>query len=406
MNTENIDNYLYTWNSSPPEHLKHVRIDDDIRDGMQSAFIRRPSLEERKALLDLMAKVGTYSVVLGFPAISEKEFEECRELVKHIEQNNLDLMPFFLARTLQSDLEPIVALSEETSLDLRAETFLGISPLRRRVESWDFETLLKRVAAAGKYLSDNNTGFGLSFEDSTRTPPEDLGRVVDTAVDAGVKDVAICDTVGECTPDGAARITEFVIERIRKAGGTVEVAWHGHNDKGLGVANAIAAATVGANVISGTFLGIGERSGNTALEQVVTILALAGNEHHNLKYVQPYCEKLSEYTDIPIGSTAPIVGKQAFATGAGTHSAAILKARKLGTDFEDYVFSGVPASKLGRIQDVVVSPTSGMANARYMLEQIGINASDEIAQNLLTYAKSKDRWLSSEEIYQYINQSG
>lgn len=406
MTEKKLADYLYTWNTPAAERLKRVRIDDDIRDGTQGAFGRRPTLEERKQLVDLTAKVGTYCVVLGFPFISPKEFEECQALIEHIEARGYNMVPIFLARTLISDLEPIVALKKNSRLDVRAEMFLGTSPLRREVEQWDFEEMLARIGEAGAYLNQQGLRFGISAEDATRTPPSDLGQVIDAVAAVAATSFTICDTVGEVTPEGAAKITTFTRQRLAQAGSPdMEVVWHGHNDKGLSVANALAAAAAGADVISGTFFGIGERAGNTPLEQVIMLLHQAGNEKYNLQHLQEYCEAFAAITETPILQMSPLVGKQAFATSAGTHSAAILKARKLGRDFEDYVFSSVPASKLGRQQDVVINATSGMVNARYMLEQIGIDATDELAQSLLAHAKQQDRWLSAADIRMYLEQA-
>lgn len=404
MTPESVDHFLYTWNQTPPDCLKHTQIEDDIRDSMQAAFIRRPSLTERKELLELSAKVGTHTSTLGYPAISQKEYEDCGELLHYIQYHKLGVEPSFLSRVLIKDLEPIVALNNAADLKVRAEMFLGTSLIRRKVEGWDLEKMLERLVQAGRYLSAHKLRIGFSIEDGTRTPPDDLEKVINAALEAEVDVITICDTVGECTPTGAAQITEFVANKISRAGANVEIAWHGHNDKGLSVANALASAMAGACAISGTFMGIGERSGNTPLEQVVMLLHQAGNERYNLKYLQPYCRKISEYTEIPIIPTSPLVGKQAFATSAGTHSAAILKSRTLGADFEDYIFSSVPASKLGRTQDVIIGPTSGTANASYMLAQMGISTPESLAPQLLAYAKSKDRWLSSDDIRQYINQ--
>lgn len=401
--SENIKEFLYSWNQEPPDHLKKVKISDDIREVIQAAFVRKPSLEERKELLNLAAKVGVHNMVIGFPASSQQEFEECRELVRYIEENNLGIEPICLARTLIKDLEPIVALAQASTITVRADFYLGTSLIRRRVEEWDFDKMLDRLAEVGRYLSDRNMHYSFSIEDVTRTPPDDLDRIIKSAIDAGAKIICLCDTVGECYPSGAARITQFTLERIAKAGVNIEVEWHGHNDKGLSVASAMASAMAGADLISGTFLGIGERCGNSPLEQVIMLLYEAGNKNFNLEYIKPYCEKLAEYTKSTIIPITPLVGKQVFATGAGTHAAAVLKARKLGIDFEDYIFSGVPASKLGLSQDIIISPTSGMTNVRYALEQMGIQLSDELASNLLAYAKSKDRWLSRDEIRQYIN---
>lgn len=403
VNFENVKEFLYSWNQEPPQHLKKVKITDDIREVVQAAFVRKPSLEERKELLNLAAKIGVNTMLVGFPSISQQEFEDCRELIRHIEENNLGMEAMCLARTLIKDLEPIVALAQNTTVTVRADFYLGTSSIRRKVEKWDFKVMLTNLTEAGSYLNDHNMLYSFSLEDATRTPPDDVDRTIKTAIDAGVKLICLCDTVGESVPSGAAKITEFALERIAETGSNVELEWHGHNDKGLSVANAMAAAMAGANSIAGTFLGIGERSGNSPLEQVIMLLYQAGNENFNLEYIQPYCEKLAEYSESPITPMMPLVGRQVFATAAGTHSAAVLKARKLGLDFEDYVFSGVPASKLGRSQEVIIGPTSGMSNARYALEQIGVQVSEELAHGLLAYAKSQERWLSSEDIRQYIN---
>ncbi len=262
--------------------------------------------------------------------------------------------------------------------------------------------MLHCVRTSGKYLFDNNTKFGISLEDASRTPPGDIELAIGTAIDAGAASISICDTVGECTPDGAAKLTEFCMKQIEKAGIHIDVVWHGHNDKGLSLANAMAAAMAGAQTISGTFSGLGERAGNTPLEQIIMLLFQAGNTQFDLTSLSPYCRKLAEYTHTPIPANTPLTGSQAFATSAGTHAAAILKARQLGQNFEDYVFSGVPASVLGRIQDVIIGPASGRANARYMLEQIGITATEDFVQKLMKHARTKDRRLTSEDIRQYI----
>ena len=158
----------------------------------------------------------------------------------------------------------------------------------------------------------------------------------------------------------------------------------------------------GADCISGSFLGLGERAGNTALERVLFHLHELGSRRFRLEQLVPFLHRLAEFTRTPLPPTAPLVGAQAFATTAGTHAAAILKARKLGREFEDLVFSGVPAAALGRTQDVLLGPTSGLTNARYALEalpDVGAPADAEAASRaLLEHAKSLDRWMTIAEI--------
>src|SRR5262249_14174575 len=138
------------------------------------------------------------------------------------------------------------------------------------------EDVLEKVELTGSRLRSRGCRFGVSLEDSSRTPAEDLSRVIDVAAGAGAEYLTVCDTAGDATPDGARRLVRFVLDRIAGTGKRMAITWHGHNDRGLGLANALAAAEAGAAVISGTFLGIGERCGNTALEQVIAYLHAHG----------------------------------------------------------------------------------------------------------------------------------
>ncbi len=236
------------------------------------------------------------------------------------------------------------------------------------------------------------------MEDSSRTSPDDLGKVIAAAAEAGAEYMTVCDTVGDITPDGARRLVRFVLDQIFKTGKAISITWHEHNDRGLGLVNALAAAEEGASVISGAFLGLGERCGNTPLEQAMMYLYQKGSSRFRLSGIPAYCEKLAEFVEIPIPKNAPLVGDQAFATCTGTHAAAILKARALGTDFEDFIFSAVPASKLGRSQELMIGPLSGLANAKYMLEMICVEPTADNASKLLDAAKRQNRWLEMKEI--------
>lgn len=395
----NVNDLLYTWNDSAPPHLKNVELEDDtLRDGLQGAFSKTPSLAQKMELLKLSAEMGVKYHMLGFPASSSQELQDCRKLVQTIDGEKLDSIPRFLGRARIEDVEPIAQLNDEAGVDVWADFFIGTGPLRRYVEGWDFNAVLEKVMATGLYLKGRGCHFGVSLEDSSRTPPEDLSKVIDAAAEAGAEYLTVCDTVGDMTPGGARRLMRFVLDRISKTGKNISVTWHGHNDRGLALVNALAAAEEGASVISGAFLGIGERSGNTALEQVMMYLYQHGAGRFRVHGIADYCEKLAEYVELPVAKSAPLVGAQAFATCTGTHASAILKARNLGADFEDFVFSSIPASKLGRRQEIMIGPLSGLANAKYMLELISVESTLENARKLLEEAKRHNRWLQMDEI--------
>ena len=392
-----IEQLLYSWNPEPQSHLQSVKIEDDsLRDGLQGAFVRKPSVEEKKELLTRTSAVGTQAAMLGFPASSEVEFASCRELIRHIEIEGLPVTPRFLARPLVRDLEPIVKLDRDSSVDVWADFLINPSPLRAYVEGWDFEKMLEINRQAGEFLRREKTRFGVSIEDATRTPPERLQLAIETAIACGAEVLTICDTVGAATPEGAARLVKFVAESA--AGSGAEIWWHGHNDLGLSLANAIAAAEAGANCISGSFLGIGERTGNTPLEQLLVYLQQRGHRGFDISQILPYCQQLAAYTETPIPPNTPLVGEQAFATCTGTHGAAIAKARSFGEEFEDLIFSSVPATHLGRQQTILLGPTSGSANARLVLSEAGIEANEENVAKILQVARSLDVWLDSDRV--------
>jgi 2-isopropylmalate synthase len=390
---------IATWNPAPSPHLVEVDVEDDsLRDGLQGAFVRKPSVEQKISLLRLSAAVGCHAAMIAFPASSQEEFDACTRMVRAIDEEKLGIVPRCLARALPKDVASIAEINANAECDVWADFFVGTSPLRGHIENWNLPDILGRIDATAKALVQAKTHFGISIEDATRTPPDRYAEVFRTAVLAGAEIVTVCDTVGEATPAGAKRLVEFSLEVADKAGVKPRIWWHGHNDRGLATANALAAAEAGAHVISGAFGGIGERTGNTALEQAVMFLHQAGSKRFRVDKIVEYCTRLAELTETPIPENAPLIGRQAFATSTGTHSAAVLKARALGIEFEDYVFSAIPASALGRGQDILIGPTSGLANARYMLAQLGLPSTEENAASLLAYAKTQDKWLMPDGI--------
>lgn len=407
---------VFTWNPRS-DGLEHVGIEDDsLRDGLQGAFVRHPALDEKKALVESAAAIGIEAAMLGFPSSSPGSRAEAGQLVEHLDRCGIPMVPRFLALADPASIAPIAELNRGTDRDVWADFFVGCSPLRRRVEGWTLKSVLDRIATAGAAARDGGTRFGVSLEDATRTPPEELEQMVHAAVVAGTEVLTVCDTVGESTPEGATRIVRAVRAAAQRAvaGRTsaddrvaeVSIWWHGHDDRGLALANAIAAAEAGADTISGAFLGLGERAGNTALELVVMYLYQAGHKGYRPDRMPGHCRRLAEATGTPVRRNAPLIGDQAFATCTGTHVAALVKARRWGRETEDLVFSSVPAAALGRQQSIMVGPTSGRAAAREALASIGALVDENNVDALLARARSGDRWLEPSEIRALFDTGG
>jgi isopropylmalate/homocitrate/citramalate synthase len=405
MQNANVNDYLYTWNPQPPAHVDRVMIDDEtLRDGLQGAFAPRIPLEQQMEILRLTDAIGVTYSMIGFPSNAVEQLDDCRRLIDFVAREKLRTIPTLLARMHVTDVEPLVALRSECSAAFLVDLFIGTSPLRRRVEGWTLQTIFDCVRPACERLVKAGVRIGISFEDSSRTPPAELIALIELGIDVGMERLTICDTVGDSLPEGARRIVELSREVLDKRSSPCALSWHGHNDKGCAVANSIAAVEAGADGVSGTFLGLGERTGNAPLEQVIAYLHQAGSRRFRVDLLPRLAARISEITGHAIAATAPVVGMQAFATTAGVHSAALLKARKLGREFEDYVYSGVPASAFGRSQAVLLGPTSGLANARNALELHGFAPNEALATRLLAHAKKLARWMSPEEIGLYIEQ--
>jgi 2-isopropylmalate synthase len=222
---------------------------------------------------------------------------------------------------------------------------------------------------------------------------------------SGATRLCVADTVGCSTPSGADAIVRFARNVAEESGvEDVTIDWHGHRDRGLEVANAMAAWRAGARRCHGTVLGVGERSGNAPIELLLVNLYLLGFEHHDLGGLADYVAFAARALGVPIPPGTPVVGADAFRTGTGTHAAAVRKAERMGdTWLAERVYSCIPPSALGRTLDIEVGPMSGEANVRHYFERRGLRWTDAIGRTLLERAKAGERVLRPSEIEELVS---
>jgi 2-isopropylmalate synthase len=236
-------------------------------------------------------------------------------------------------------------------------------------------------------------------EDTVRAHPNTLRRLFLTAIRAGARRLCLCDTVGHATPPGVANLVRFALDVVRESGAEIGLDWHGHSDRGLAVINTIAAIRAGVTRVHGCAIGIGERVGNTPMDQLLINLRLLGWIENDLGALPEYCDLVSRTTDVAIPPNYPVLGRDAFRTGTGVHAAAVIKAYKKGHAWlADRVYSGVPASMVGRRQQIEVGPMSGESNVISWLEDHGIEPTGERVKAVFQRAKTVDRVLTDEEI--------
>ena len=312
----------------------------------------------------------------------------------------MKIRPNCAARTHKNDIQPIIDISQKVGFAIEAATFLGSSPIRRLVEDWTVDHLRRITEDAVKFAVDGGLPVMYVTEDTIRADPETLQLLYSTAIGAGARAAVLCDTVGHATPAGAHNLVSFAIEKIVKPSGEkIRVDWHGHNDRGLAIANSLAAIAAGADQVHGAALALGERVGNTPMELMLVNLKLLGLFDHDLSKLHQYSEAVSRATHTPIPPNYPVVGRDAFRTATGVHAAAIIKAYKKGDrELADSIYSGVPSNFFGLEQIIEIGPLSGRSNVIYWLEKRGITANDELVDRIFAAAKKSDRILTDAEI--------
>jgi len=311
------------------------------------------------------------------------------------------------ARTHENDIRPIAEIVQKTGLPIEAATFIGSSPIRRFTEGWTDDFLLHTTEKAIKFAVSLGLDSMYVTEDTSRCDPETVKRLYSTAISCGARAICICDTAGHATPMGALALVRFVIEEIVKPSGEkIRVDWHGHSDRGLSIANSMAAIIAGANCIHGCAIGLGERVGNTQIDQMLVNLKLMGVppwDKQDLTKLKAYCQAISRATGVPIPKNYPVVGDDAFRTATGVHAAAIIKAyHKNDVVLANTVYSGVPSHVFGLDQIIDVGPMSGKSNILFWLERRCITATDEIVDRIYARAKQSDHTLTDAEILECV----
>jgi isopropylmalate/homocitrate/citramalate synthase len=402
-----VHELVYDWNKIEPQIRapgRRVSFDDEtLRDGLQSPSVSEPAVEKKIELLHLMDALGIDTADIGLPGAGGTHAAGVERLAREIAEKKLKIRPNCAARTHRNDIVPILEISQRAGIPIEACTFIGSSSVRFYAEDWTLDKLLQMTEEAVTFAVKEGASVMYVTEDTTRAAPDTIRALYSTAIRCGAKAVCVCDTVGHSTPDGARSVIRFVKNIIEEQGGNVRLDWHGHQDRGLGVINSIAAIEGGADQVHGSALGMGERVGNTPMDQLLVNLKLMGWIDNDLSRLGEYCRKASEACNWPIPCNYPVFGRDAFRTATGVHAAAVIKSyRKGDTSLADLVYSGVPAGEFGLEQVIEIGPMSGKSNVIYWLEKRGLKADEERVNRIYECAKRSSAVLLEEEIMQLV----
>jgi 2-isopropylmalate synthase len=403
----NHQRLIYDWNhvgaQAPPAV---VMLDDEtLRDGLQSPSVRCPTIEQKIRILHLIEALGIDSADIGLPGAGPHVARDVEQLAREIVTAGLKVKANCAARTHINDIVPIAEAVQKTGLPIECCTFIGSSPIRQYTEGWTLDWLLDNTEKAITFAVAQGLDVMYVTEDTTRADPDTLRAIYQCAIRSGAKRICIADTVGHATPTGATAIVRFVAQVIEDTGAEVGIDWHGHRDRDLATINSLAALQAGATRVHATALGIGERVGNTPMDSLLVNLVMMGFKQYDLEPLVEYCTVVSEVCGVPIPDNYPIVGRDAFRTATGVHAAAVIKAWKKGDrELMDMVYSAIPASLIGREQQIDVGPMSGRSNVVFWLEKRGIAPTDAIVDRVFQKAKTSPTTLTEAEILAAVYQ--
>ncbi len=374
--------------------------DETLRDGLQNPSVRDPTIEAKLRILHLMEDLGIDEADIGLPGSSKRAFEDVLRLCKEVVDCKMKIRIACAGRTVVSDITPMVEISQRVGIPVEVYAFIGSSPIRQFAEDWDADSIAKKSAEAIDVAVKAGLPVAYVTEDTTRSRPEVLSTLFKTAIDHGASRLCLSDTVGHATPDGVRNLIRFTQSIIAGTGVKhIGIDWHGHNDRGLALENALWALEFGADRVHGTALGIGERVGNAQMELILLNMKLLGLLDHDLTKLMEYCKTVAEAVGWTVALNYPLVGRDAFRTATGVHAAAIIKAMQKGDAWlGDRIYSGVPAGMFGRKQEILIGFMSGASNVNYYLRERGIEPDDALTKEILATAKTLDHIMTDEEV--------
>jgi 2-isopropylmalate synthase len=395
---------VFDWNEvnrrGPLAPKNTTLFDETLRDGLQNPSVVDPGIGAKLEILHLMEDLGIHEADIGLPGSSQRAFDDVLRLCKEVVDCKMKIKIACAGRTVVGDITPMIEVSQRAGLPVEVYAFIGSSPIRQYAEAWDVDLIASRSTEAIDVAVKAGLPVAYVTEDTTRSRPEVLTTLFRAAIDHGASRLCLSDTVGHATPDGVRNLIQFTKSVVAGTGAkNIGIDWHGHNDRGLALENALWALEFGADRVHGTALGIGERVGNAQMELILLNMKLLGLIDNDLTKLMEYCKTVAEAVGWNVALNYPLVGRDAFRTATGVHAAAIIKAMGKGDAWlADRIYSGVPAGMFGRKQEILIGFMSGASNVSYYLRERGIEPDETLVKELLAAAKALDHIMTDEEV--------
>ena len=354
--------------------------DSTLRDGEQAPGIALDP-NQKVMIASQLARLGVDIIEAGFPIASPGDFQSVKRIAQEVQGPTIAA----LARAQASDVDRAWEAIRHAA-DPRLHVFMATSPIHMQHKlRMSEEEVITAVRANVSRAREHTENVEYSPEDATRSDPDFVISVCASAVDAGATTVNIPDTVGYATPADYAALIARVVKEVKGDRDDIVVSTHCHNDLGLAVANSLAAVEAGARQVEGAINGIGERAGNTSIEEVVMALSVRNDAFGvevgvNTEEIYETSRLVAEQTGYPIQYNKAVVGRNAFAHESGIHQHGVLRERAT------YEIMDPMAVGMGRSL-IVMGKHSGRAAFKHSLAEIGIDLNGTAFEKAFTRMK-------------------
>jgi len=359
--------------------------DTTLRDGEQQPGVFFTP-DQKVEMAKKLAEVGIMGAEIGYPAVSKEELKACKMIAA---ENIKGFLTFVMARAKKVDIDAALD-ADAKAVDL----FTSCSEFHIKYKlKITLEENIRMYLEALDYAKDHGLMIVFGREDDSRADIPYFVKLVKTALKAGAMGTGISDTTGTLTPVS----TKWLINRLRKEG--IAVGPHFHNDLGLATANTLAALEAGATGVNGTILGIGERAGNTPIEEVVVALrVLYGIKTRiDMEGLFELCKMVSKYSGVPIHVNKPVVGANAFKHESGIHAHGVL-AHKL-------TYESIPSEWLGRKSEFRYGKFSGTAVVlKEALDPLGLTPTHEQLLEIVNQVKAEQLKRGKDEFEKFVDE--
>lgn len=362
-------------------------IDSTLRDGEQAPGVVF-TLEEKLRIASLLEDCGVKEVEVGTPAIGEDEIRVIREIV----QAGFRFDKLCWARAKESDIEE----SARTGAN-RINISFSVSDIQLSAMGRNTNWVMKQIRPMIAFARQRFDFVAIGAQDASRANRDFLDEFIAACLAEGVDRIRLADTVGILNPFSTAQLFSSVCEKFP----FVDFEFHGHNDLGMATANSVSALLYGAQSVSATINGLGERAGNACVEEIAAAMKISSgiNCGIHLSHIQELCRFVAQASSKPIYPSKPIVGEMVCRHESGIHCRSLLK--------DEMAYQPFLSSEIGKSTEMVIGRHSGGQTIRHFLEKQQISVNERhtslLTEQVKAFSLSKKRCLSQEELIHLAN---